>query len=185
MKSTTVIVDRYLLVVVEGQVNLLRHHHLDELFVVDLTVTIDICFADHLVNFFIGKLLSKVCHDVTKFGSRDETISVLIKDLEGFKDFFFTVSVLHLAGHHCQKFREIDSSTSIGINLLFGKKLFVRNDSWGSYLDQMLTALQVKLTSWIISINSASVGFCPRERMTVPNSFVVMVPVVVQNKNKS
>jgi hypothetical protein len=33
-------------------------------------------------------------------------------------------------------------------------------------------------TSWIISINSASVGFCPRERMTVPSSLVVMVPKI-------
>lgn len=31
-------------------------------------------------------------------------------------------------------------------------------------------------TSLIISCNSASVGFCPNDRMTVPNSFVVIVP---------
>ena len=31
-------------------------------------------------------------------------------------------------------------------------------------------------TSFIISWSSASVGFCPRDRITVPNSFVVMVP---------
>ena len=31
-------------------------------------------------------------------------------------------------------------------------------------------------TSLIISWSSASVGFCPRDLITVPNSFVVMVP---------
>merc|ERR1712118_554129 len=31
----------------------LRHHHLHELFVVDLTVAIDICFADHFVDLLI------------------------------------------------------------------------------------------------------------------------------------
>ena len=31
-------------------------------------------------------------------------------------------------------------------------------------------------TSFIISCNSASVGFCPRDLITVPNSFVVIVP---------
>ena len=31
-------------------------------------------------------------------------------------------------------------------------------------------------TSFIISCNSSSVGFCPRLRMTVPNSLVVIVP---------
>lgn len=39
------------------------------------------------------------------------------------------------------------------------------------------------LTSWIMSINSASVGFCPKDRMTVPSSLVVMVPEK-RNKNK-
>jgi hypothetical protein len=40
-----------------------------------------------------------------------------------------------------------------------------------------------RLTYWIISFNSASVRFCPREpreRMTVPSSFVVIVPVEKQ-----
>lgn len=46
----------------------------------------------------------------------------------------------------------------------------------GDYPVAGLVKLQMLLTSWIISINSASVGFCPRERMTVPSSFVVMVP---------
>ena len=31
-------------------------------------------------------------------------------------------------------------------------------------------------TSLIMSCSSASVGFCPRDRITVPSSFVVMVP---------
>ena len=31
-------------------------------------------------------------------------------------------------------------------------------------------------TSLTMSASSASVGFCPRDRITVPSSFVVMVP---------
>lgn len=31
-------------------------------------------------------------------------------------------------------------------------------------------------TSFIMSCNSASVGFWPNDRITVPNSFVVIVP---------
>lgn len=33
-----------------------------------------------------------------------------------------------------------------------------------------------------MSISSASVGFCPSDRITVPNSLVVMVPAFKQNK---
>lgn len=36
-------------------------------------------------------------------------------------------------------------------------------------------------TSLIISCSSASVGFCPRERITVPSSFVVIVPARQQS----
>jgi hypothetical protein len=35
---------------------------------------------------------------------------------------------------------------------------------------------QMQPTSVIMSISSASVGFCPSDRITVPSSLVVMVP---------
>ena len=38
------------------------------------------------------------------------------------------------------------------------------------------------LTSWIMSMSSASVGFCPKERMTVPSSLVVMVPGKIEKR---
>jgi len=41
------------------------------------------------------------------------------------------------------------------------------------------------LTSWIMSMSSASVGFCPRDRITVPSSFVVMVPVESQSEGRN
>ena len=40
-------------------------------------------------------------------------------------------------------------------------------------------------TSLIISCNSASVGFCPRLLMTVPSSFVVMVPSPSLSKSEN
>ena len=61
--------------------NLLGHHHLDELLVVDLTITIDIGFTDHLIDFLIGQFLTEVGHDVTKFRGGDETIAITIEDL--------------------------------------------------------------------------------------------------------
>lgn len=39
-----------------------------------------------------------------------------------------------------------------------------------------LVSLPSASTSLIISCSSASVGFCPRERITVPSSLVVIVP---------
>lgn len=46
----------------------LGNHHSNELLVVDVTITIDISLSDHLIDFLVGQLLSKVGHDVSKFG---------------------------------------------------------------------------------------------------------------------
>jgi hypothetical protein len=96
---------------------LLGHHHLDEFFVVDLSVSINIGLTDHLINLLVGELLTKVGHDMTQFGGRDETVAILIEDLECFEDLLFTISVLHLASHHCEEFWEVNSSRTVGINL--------------------------------------------------------------------
>ena len=45
---------------------LLGHHHLDELLVVHLTVTVHISLADHLVNLLVRQLLAQVGHHVTQ-----------------------------------------------------------------------------------------------------------------------
>ena len=40
-----------------------------------------------------------------------------VKDLESFKDLLFTVCVLHFTSHHGKKFREVNVSIAVGINL--------------------------------------------------------------------
>jgi hypothetical protein len=60
---------------------LLGHHHLHELLVVDLAITIDIGLTDHLIDLLVGELLTQVGHDVTQLGGGDETISIAIEDL--------------------------------------------------------------------------------------------------------
>lgn len=96
---------------------LLGHHHLDKLFVVDLSITINIGFTDHFIDFFVSEFLAKVGHNVAQLCRGDETVSILVKDLEGFQDFLFRVGVLHLACHHCKELGEVDGAASIGIDL--------------------------------------------------------------------
>merc|ERR1712146_651350 len=79
--------------------NSLGHHHLDELLVIDLSVTIDICLTDHLIYLLIGEFLSQICHDVTKLCSTEEAVAITVKDFEGCNQLFFSVSVLHLTRH--------------------------------------------------------------------------------------
>ena len=68
---------------------LFGHHHFDEFFVIDMTITIDIGFTDHFIDFFVGQFFTQIGHDVTKFGGGDKTISILVKDFEGFENFWF------------------------------------------------------------------------------------------------
>ena len=102
---------------------LLGHHHLDELFVVDLSISIDISLTDHLIDFLVSELLTKVGHKVTQFGGRNEAVSILVEDLESLEDLLFAISVLHLASHHCEEFWEVNSSRTVGINLGQGKSV--------------------------------------------------------------
>jgi hypothetical protein len=45
------------------------HHHPHELFVIDVSVSVNVSLADHLVYFLIGQLLSQVGHHVAKLSS--------------------------------------------------------------------------------------------------------------------
>lgn len=53
-----------------------------------------------------------------QLGSADEAVSILIEDLESLLDFLFTVSVLHLAGHHGQELGEIDGAVAVSIDFV-------------------------------------------------------------------
>merc|ERR1712182_197477 len=63
--------------------NLLRHHHLHELLVVDLPVTIDVSLADHLVDLLVRQLLAEVRHHVAKLRRADGAVAITIEHLEG------------------------------------------------------------------------------------------------------
>merc|ERR1719198_207534 len=63
--------------------SLLGHHDLHELLVVDLTVTVNVSLADHLINLLVRQLLAEVGHDVPQLGGRDEAVAVLVEDTEG------------------------------------------------------------------------------------------------------
>merc|ERR1719326_1945037 len=66
----------------------------------------------------LGELLTEVGHDVTKLSSGDETVTILIEDLEGLLDLLLGVSVLHLAGHEVEELREVNGAGAIGIDLV-------------------------------------------------------------------
>ncbi len=97
--------------------SLLRHHHRDELFVVDLTVAVDVSLADHLVNLLVREFLTEVSHHVSKLGRGDEPVAVLVEDAERFADLFLGVGVLHLPRHHREELGEVDRAVPVRVDL--------------------------------------------------------------------
>ena len=59
------------------------HHHPHELFVVDVSVSINVCLSNHLVYFLVSQFLTQVGHHVSQLSSWDESVSITIEHLKG------------------------------------------------------------------------------------------------------
>lgn len=104
--------------------------------VVDLAVSINVCFPNHLIDFRVREFLSceagvclvrrseataqrtKVRHDMTQLGSADVPITVLIEHLEGLLDLLLAIRIAHLACHHCEEFGEIDRAVAVRVDFV-------------------------------------------------------------------
>merc|ERR1719310_2313866 len=102
----------------ENCINSLGHHHFDELLVVDLSISINVGFANHFIDLFIGKLLAKVGHHMPQLRSTDKSVTIAIENLERLDELLLSVSVLHLTGHQGKELWEIDGAVTIGIHLV-------------------------------------------------------------------
>lgn len=94
------------------------NHHSNEFFVVNVSITINISFSNHFINFIVCQFFSKIGHNVSQFSSWDKSVSISIEDFEGFNEFFFWILFLHLSSHQGQEFREIDCTVTIGVDFI-------------------------------------------------------------------
>merc|ERR1719235_1098343 len=102
----------------QGAFHSLRHHHLDELLIIDLAISVHVCLPNHLINFLICELFAKIGHDMPELGSADEAVAIAVEDLEGLDQFLLRISVLHLPCHQGQELGKIDRSVAVGIDLV-------------------------------------------------------------------
>ena len=98
---------------------LLGSHHGYEFIVVDLSVAVNVCLPDHLVDLLVRELLPEVGHHVPQLSGADETIPVLVEHSESLPDLLLAVGVLHLASHHREELGEIYCTVTICIHLKF------------------------------------------------------------------
>ena len=101
----------------------LSHHHSDELFVVDVTITVEIRLTDHLSDILVGELLTKGDHGVSKLSGWDKTIAITIEDLEGLNELpllllLLGFGVLNLLGHELEESGDINVKLPISVLML-------------------------------------------------------------------
>merc|ERR1719384_2568704 len=97
----------------------LRHHHLDKFLIVDLTVTINICFTNHFIYLLVGEFFPEIGHDMAQLCRADESIPITIENFEGFDEFLFGVCILHFSSHERQELGEIDRAVSICVHFVY------------------------------------------------------------------
>ena len=81
-----------------------------------MTIAIDISLTDHLVDLLVG--LSKGGFDATHLGGGDETVFIVIDELEEAAELLGLVGVLHLAGHVAKELVVVNFAVAVGIELL-------------------------------------------------------------------
>merc|ERR1711948_200056 len=96
----------------------LCHHHFHELFVINLTVAINISFPDHFINFFIGQLFAKICHHMAQLGRANEAVAIPVEDLKCFNQFLLCIGIFHFPCHERKKLWEINCTISISVHFI-------------------------------------------------------------------
>jgi len=134
---------------------------------VDPPVSVLVSLPNHLIHLVIRQFLSNRCHNMAQFSGRDEAVVVPVKHFECFSNLFLRVRILHLSRHHGEEFC-IDA---VNTTEIAGKPLKA------SIPGKSIVPLLSESTSLIMSCSSDSLGFWPRDRMTVPSSLVVISPV--------
>merc|ERR1719161_3211754 len=102
--------------VVLEQVRLL--HDSQELFLVNLAVTITVRFVDHLLQLLVRHPLPKLLRDALEVLERDLSGLVVIEEPERLEDLVLRVTVKDLLRHHRHELRKFDGPRPIIVDVL-------------------------------------------------------------------
>ena len=105
----------------------------------------------------------------------DAPAAVLVEDPKGLPDVLLQVRLLQLLGHHRQELLEVNLPVTITVHLKENEK---EKENEKKRRKRRRKKRKRRRTSLIMSLSSATVGFCPRLFMTVPSSLVLMVPKI-------
>uniref|UniRef100_A0A2P2IX18 Uncharacterized protein n=1 Tax=Rhizophora mucronata TaxID=61149 RepID=A0A2P2IX18_RHIMU len=92
-------------------------HHPHELFHTHFSVTISVCFFNHLFNLSVSEGLTQLSCYLLDVISRYPTIFIVVNDVECFHKLFLSVPFSNLGSHHMHKFIKINCTTPIFVHI--------------------------------------------------------------------
>ena len=135
--------------------------------VIDLPIAINIGFTNHLIDFVVRQFLA-CTQEYAKVNSR--TREQLQKDTPRLvMTCLSSAALMNPLPSLSKTLNASFISSSLSVSRIF-RAIIVRNSG------KSIVPFPSASTSLIMSCSSASVGFCPSERITVPSSCVVIVP---------
>jgi hypothetical protein len=149
---------------------------------VNSSITILISLSDHLINLIIRQLLTDGCHNMTELSSRDEAVVVTVENLfpsapgcrpASLRQLTLNASLISSSESVSFIFLAIMVRNSVKPSAQVSKAYCRERFVPGKSIVPLLSAS----TSLIMSCNSDSEGFWPRDRITVPSSLVVICPI--------
>merc|ERR1712205_28339 len=93
-------------------------HDTEELFLVDLTITIAVSLINHLLEFLIGHVLAKLLGYALQVLEGDLAGLVIVEKAEHLDNLLTGIAITHASGHHVEELVEVNGSGAILVDVV-------------------------------------------------------------------
>ena len=100
-------------------------HNIEELLLVDFSISILVELVDHGLQFIIAEVFAQFSGDSSQVSETNSAAVILIEQLEGFEDFLDGISWTDLLSHYFKKIRVFYLSTALSVVFLHQIKHFL------------------------------------------------------------
>jgi hypothetical protein len=92
-------------------------HDAHELFLVDGVVVVAVSLVNHLLDFFVSHVLTKLLSDTLEVLEGDLAVLLIVEQTESLEHLLAGVTLGHLLGHHVEEFGEVDDTGTVLVDV--------------------------------------------------------------------
>ena len=92
-------------------------HDAHELLLIDGVVVVAVSFVDHLLNFFVSHVLTKLLSDTLEVFEGDLAVLLIVEQTESLEHLLAGVTLGHLLGHHVEELGEVDDTGAVLVDV--------------------------------------------------------------------